>query len=238
MTNMQTKQWRDSILADVNLLVLLHDSEPKADLLKSLQQFSFPHHLGLQFVDKTQHQCLDFMAEALAELKQPVTQNQLDELAADFAAIYLNHAIQASPCESVWLDEEGLMRQQPMFQVRDWYKQYGLQVENWRLRPDDHLVCQLQFISYLLSQDDATENLRQIAQFLDEHLLLWIKDFASRVSQRAATAYYAGLALLTASYLEQLRDVLEALLDMPRSVPEPKPEQAHNVNIQSCEANL
>jgi len=39
------------------------------------------------------------------------------QLAADFAAIYLNHSIQASPCESVWLDEEGLMRQQPMFKV-------------------------------------------------------------------------------------------------------------------------
>ena len=65
-----------------------------------------------------------------------------------------------------------------MFKVREWYKQYGLQVENWRLRPDDHLVCQLQFIAHLLSLDNDGDKLREIAQFLDEHLLLWIRDFA------------------------------------------------------------
>ncbi len=204
------KQWREAIHCDIQLLAVLHDKEPNAALLAELKQTRFPYQLNLQLSDNASQESLSFMADSLKEFPVEMDAAQLDELAADFAAIYLNHSIQASPCESVWLDEEGLMRQQPMFAVRGWYEKYGLQVDDWRLRPDDHLVCQLQFIAHLLKQEEVS-HLAQVAQFLDEHLLLWIKDFAARVSQRAGTAYYAGLALLTAAYLDQLRQVLEAL---------------------------
>ena len=51
-----------------------------------------------------------------------------DDLDADFAGIYLTHALRASPCESVWLDEENLMMQGPSFAVRDCYRRHGLSV--------------------------------------------------------------------------------------------------------------
>lgn len=211
------EEWQKTIYSDLELLRLLHDREPDAELLAFLQTSGFPHWLGLRLEEKAQETCLSFMAEVIQGFPANIEQPLLDELAADFAAIYLNHSIQASPCESVWLDEEGLMRQQPMFAVRAWYKEYGLEVENWRLRTDDHLVCQLQFIGHLFSQEaDPIRNLQQAAHFMDEHILLWIKPFAQRVSQRAATPYYAGLALLTASYLETLREVLAEFLDLPQ----------------------
>jgi len=110
--------------------------------------------------------------------------------------------------------------QQPMFEVRGWYEQYGMTAENWRTRSEDHLALQLQFIARLLDKagdaGQSPELLQSVARFLDEHLLRWINDFGQRVAQRCATGFYAGSALLTASYLEALRSLLEQLLDQPR----------------------
>ncbi len=137
----------------------------------------------------------------------------------------LTHGLRASPCESVWLDEDGLAMQAPMFDVREWYQRYGLAVANWRQRSDDHLVYQLLFLAHLLEPEgDATAGdvpatgteLGEVARFMDEHTLLWIDRFADRVAKRCETRFYAGLALLTAAYLNELRDLLAELADAPR----------------------
>ncbi len=201
-------QWRAAVSADLAQLARLHDRELDTALLVALHQTDFPLQLGLRLDDDESAGYVKFMHDTLLELPASPDRTILDDLAADFAAVYLNHSIQASPCESVWLDEDHLMRQQPMFAVREWYQQYNLQAEDWRQRSDDHLVCQLQFLAHLLKVDQQPETLARVTQFLDEHLLLWFKDFAIRVSQRAGTAFYAALGLLTLAYLNKLRTLL------------------------------
>jgi len=110
--------------------------------------------------------------------------------------------------------------QQPMFQIRDWYRRHHLVAEDWRRFSDDHLVLQLQFIAHLLQQAQAPQELEDLATFLDEHLLRWLGDFSRRVAQRCASDLYAALAMLTHSYLEELRDLLATLLGQPRPTPE------------------
>jgi TorA maturation chaperone TorD len=138
----------------------------------------------------------------------------------DFAALYLNHSYRASPQESVWIDEENLAMQEPMFEVRKWYQRYGLETENWRVRPDDHLVCQLEFMAILLSDQSSLDILKDVAQFLDEHLLRWIRRFAKCAAQRCENDFYATLAMLTAVYVDELRDLLANALDYPRPTEE------------------
>jgi TorA maturation chaperone TorD len=115
----------------------------------------------------------------------------------------------------VWIDEEGLVLQEPTFLVRQCYKRHGLAVHNWRKRPDDHLVVELHFIELLLARAQRPE-LEEIAQFMDEHLLRWLPNFAMRVSSRCETPFYAGAALLTLAYCEELRDVIAELLGKAR----------------------
>ncbi len=83
------------------------------------------------------------------------------------------------------------------------------------MRSDDHLVIELRFLAHLLGSDDPV-SLNEAARFMDEHPLRWVEDFAQRVSARCETRFYAGLALLTAAYLDELRDLLVDLLDSPR----------------------
>lgn len=209
----------EAVAEDLSAFALLHDRELDADSIARLRHTGFPDGLALALKSDRAVEALHMMRTAVALLPQPADPSGLDDLAADFADIYLTYKLRASPCESVWLDEDGLTLQAPMFTIRQWYRRHGLAAENWRVRSDDHLVLQLQFVAHLL---DAAEDevLAEAARFLDAHLLLWIGDFAGLVVTRCATPFYAALAALTAAYLEELRDLLAAVLREPRPDPE------------------
>lgn len=186
------------VAADLRLLADLHAIELTRERFRELQEIDFP---GTQAFP--------------AELSDAL----MDELASDFADIYLNGKFHSSPQESVWLDDEELVCQQPMFEVREWYARHELAAPNWRRMADDHLVNELLFVAYLLdkaSTEDDKQVLMELAQFMDEHLLRWLLPFGQRVSQRCATAFYATLALETAAYCEHIRDLLADILEVPR----------------------
>ena len=201
---------------DLAMLASLHDKEPVNEFLQALREDSFPDGLGLKLLSENGQRATELMKQALATLPEPTDEATLDELAADYADIYLNHGIQASPQESVWIDEENLICQDTMFQVRAWYESHGLAAPDWRTRPDDHLVLELQFLTHLFKSDPTEEVLREAAQFMDEHLLRWLVDFGNRVGQRCATSYFAGVATLTSNYCDELRDLLANILNEPR----------------------
>lgn len=211
--------FRAAVAVDLTTLAILHNAELDEATLARLRLCAFPQGLGLRLTSQAGAEALAAMDMAMAALSSPLSANALDELAADYAAIYLTYTYRASPCESVWLDQEGLGMQAPMFQVREFYRRFDLAAANWRMRADDHLVIELHFLACLM-QDDHPQALPEAARFLDEHLLRWLPLFARRVSARCATAFYAGAARLTAAYCEELRDVLADLLRMPRPSPE------------------
>ncbi|MES9944347.1 MAG: molecular chaperone TorD family protein [Candidatus Thiodiazotropha sp.] len=209
-----------AVADDLQMFVQLHAKEPDTELLEALVSCGFPNSLGLKLVSEEGNIATQFMARVVETLPETFDDEFLDMLAADFADIYLNHSLQASPLESVWIDEEKLTCQVSMFQVRAWYENYGLMAENWRIRPDDDLVLQLQFISHLFSIADPLKQLEAIARFMDEHLLRWLDQFATRVAHRSATPYFSGIALLTAAYCEELRDLIAKTTNQPRPTQE------------------
>lgn len=176
---------------DLSTLAVLHHAELDDELLARLRQVDFPQSMGLRLTTEDGREAIDLLTKAIQSLSSPLSSIERDELAADYAAIYLTYAYRASPCESVWLDQENLGMQAPMFQVREIYRRYQLAAPNWRLRPDDHLVLELHFLAHMM-QEDHPEALAEAARFLDEHLLRWLPQFARRVSHRCATAFYAG----------------------------------------------
>jgi len=205
-----------AVAEDLSLLCLLHDVEPDRELLSLLRKDGFSKLLGLRLKSEQGIDSLQLFDQSLTSLPVMIDSTAMDELAADYASIYLNYGIQASPQESVWIDEESLTCQNSMFQVRSCYEHHGLGVEDWRKRPDDHLVCELRFMQHLFESGPALEVITEIARFMDEHLLRWLMPFAQRVSTRCETAYFAAAALVTAIYCEELRDLLADVLEQPR----------------------
>lgn len=204
-----TEEERGAIADDLALLAVLHDREPDARLLAGLSAEHFETWLGLRLTKSDGRAALDVFDGALGNLQETIDQKVLDRLAVEFARIYLTHHYRVSPNESVWLTEENITRQEPMFQIRAFYQRYGLEVENWRDRSDDHLVPQLLFVSHLI-KDGSIEALSDAGRFLDRHLLIWVKDFAAGLAMRAEGQFHVGLALVTACYLDELRDLLAA----------------------------
>ncbi len=206
---------RAALAEDLDQLIRLHDRELDEGTFMALREVSFPENFALVLRAGT-----DLLRQTLAGAKQgeDVAQtfdsNVLDFLAADYAAIYLTCAFGASPYESVWVSEEHLACEQPMFELREVYARHGLCVSNWRQRYDDHFVLQMQFFLHLLRADDT--DWRVAGNVLDEHLLYWIGDFASRVAARCNTPFYAGLILATVDWLEQARDLIAEQCAAPR----------------------
>ena len=210
-------QFKRLVAGDLRILALVQDKELDATLLSELRSAGCDELLGLRLTGQPGRDALDLLRQGIDDIPEETDQSALDILAAEYADIYLTHGLSASPCESVWLDEDGLAMQEPMFQIRDWYARRGLAVENWRLRTDDHLVIQLQFIAHLLDQAEALPaDFAEPARFMDEHLLRWVGEFGKRVGARCRTRFYAGVATLTAAYLEELRDLLAELIGEPR----------------------
>lgn len=204
------------VAEDLTILASLHDKEPDQTQIDQLKGMDFPFCLTIIPDSGPGAEAMALLQQALEEFSSTIDSNTLDYLAADYAGIYLNHSISTSPEESVWIDEDSLICQDTMFQVRDWYKKYGLGIPDWRLRPDDHLVYQLQFLSWMLTQNNTKDSLQQLAVFMDEHLLRWVGNFGERVLVRCDTQYFAGLAAITAAYCEELRDIIAEILQQER----------------------
>jgi len=225
--------FRGAVADDLRTFAALHGRELDQPAIADLKRLDFPANLGLRLTSELAAQGAAAMRAALAALPADAGPDVLDELAVDYVDIYLTHALRAAPTESVWLDRENLERQEPMFAVRDYYRRHGLRVIDWAKRPDDHLVTQLEFLAHLFREghDDA---LAEAAGFLDEHLRRWLGQFAKRVAQRCQTPFYAALAMLTMVYIEELRDILAALLDKPR----PSREELETLRDDSVPAEL
>lgn len=205
---------------DLRLLADLHASELTPEQMHGLQSLRFPEPLLLDIPDQDFQLAVHVLQTTVQEWPQEPPASMINALATDFASIYLNGSLHAHPSESVWLDDEELTCQQPMFEVREYYQRHGLAAPNWRIMADDHLVNELLFVAHLLEQasDSPAQQplLQETTRFMDEHLLRWLLPFGRRVAQRCATPFYASLALLTALYAEHIRNLLADILEVPR----------------------
>ena len=214
---MEQTQWPRLAAEDLRALAWLHTRERAPQVLAALYANGFPATLTLVMPPDP---WLSAMGAALKALDgalcddaepAPLPASSEDDLAADYAAIYLTHALRASPHESVWRDEDHLMLQEPTFAVRAFYARHGVQAFDWRQRADDHLATELEFIALLLERGE----LREAARFLKTHLMTWLPQFADRVSQRAATPFYAVLAGLTLAACETCAARLPQVAALP-----------------------
>lgn len=208
----------EAIADDLAFLARLHEREVGADTLEALRDLPPERWFSLQLQGEKFAEGVKLMRLALAQLPKPVTMAALDDLAAEYAAIYLTHAYRASPYESVWRDEDHLERQGPMFEVRDWYQRHRVRAPDWRKRSEDHIALELEFLSQTIRAASDPARARDAAAFLREHPLRWIPDFVRRVVTRCRDPFYAGLALLTLACLERLSSLFEQAFGLDMTV--------------------
>lgn len=126
----------------------------------------------------------------------------------------------ACPYESVYLSEEHLTFEAQTLDVRAFYNRFGVQAPSLGNEPDDHIGLELSFISHLCvlgldaiesgDADAETAVIASIADFLDQHLLLWVTDCLDLILKHATTDFYRGLAHLTRGTVLQLQATFQA----------------------------
>lgn len=207
---------------DLALIARLHDREIDAHLIEALRAVSVADWFALNLSGEAFARGSELLSQALLLAPFPMTEAALDEMAAEYAAIYLNHTYRISPCESFWTGDDGLERQDAMFAVRKSYACLGFRAPNWRMRPDDHISHELAFLAQVAPRLGEPETAELIAQFMREHPLVWFPDFAGRVARRCLSPFYAGAALLTVAYIENLAALLHSCYGFDMRPPEPE----------------
>ncbi len=234
MGNETFAAWRSEVARELRTLAMLHAAELDAAAFAGLIEADYPAESVLPIDNDDSRAAVALMRDAVSGLRD-ADAPAFDELAADYAAIYLTGALHVSPNESAWLDEDHLERQQPMFQVRDWYERFGLAAANWRCRSEDNLALELSFVARLLELDDEQAATHETARFMDQHLLRWLGDFAGNVAARCATRFYGTLAIYTLHQVTALRTVLGEIGGIPETIL-PAEKKAPPANPASAQA--
>lgn len=162
------------------------------------------------------------MEAFLQESRGRETQTVLDDLAVDYARIFLSAGVAqgkaAFPYESVYTSRRHLMMQESRNEVVALYAARGVTpVKDMYRVPEDHLGLLLEYMAVLcqecVDQSEASTTERQECvehpeaslteqqAFLKEHLNNWVPAFAGEVLKYAATDFYKGLAKLTRGFL-------------------------------------
>ncbi|MGI6032176.1 MAG: TorD/DmsD family molecular chaperone [Coriobacteriales bacterium] len=165
------------------------------------------------------------IAEGYREMKaylQTLTTGTRQQLACDYAHTFLAagnyETFAATPYESVFTSEEGLMMQDARDETYKMYCDEHMQPNESLRIPEDHLSFQFQFIALLLDRlneaidkhdwQQASTYANRIEKFHTEHQLNWVGDFCDTVEDVAQTTFYTGISKVTRGFVKSETDVI------------------------------
>ena len=206
------------------LLQRVFGDEPKRELLEIVTGEHTKESLQL-ILEENDPKSDDYF-DLLTELDQKLKDNAedlLDKLRSEYTYLMIGpDKLPAPPWESVYTTKERLIFQESTLKVRQAYLKYNFLPANYPHEADDHLALELDFMAHLAElaskhfEEERDEEVRKVLldqkAFLDEHLLLWIDDFAAQIQQSKTHYFYPQMAMLTGQVLKIDRELIEEIL--------------------------
>lgn len=183
-------------------LSYLYLFEVDTDRLTALKQMSFPTECHNEDMQEGYQEIAEYLS------KREVNQDTLDELAVDYARIFLSAGVAqgkaAFPYESVYTSKQHLIMQEAGSSAAALYVEKGLQPRTDMYRvPEDHLGLLLEFMGCLCEDDKDKQE-----DFLKNHLGNWVPAFVQDVCKYASTDFYKGIAKITKGFLTMEKEYL------------------------------
>ena len=152
------------------------------------------------------------------KLMHAAIDSELQPLVMDYADLFVGpDRLKAAPWASVYLTEEQTTFGEPTLAVRDFYQQYGMQIETGENEPDDHIGLMFAFVAWLCEQGLMAADNRPLEpvycilrSFLSDHLLTWSHRLCDVTAEHATTDFYRGLAKVTAGTLDVMAETVQA----------------------------
>ncbi len=139
----------------------------------------------------------------------------LEEMAVEYAALFLGPGGHISPYESVHAESNGVLWGRSTGEVKRTIESAGFAYDPEDRRMPDHISVELEFMAALAGQEaqayrdeDYPEASRRIGlqkKFLTKHLGKWAPAFCRQVAERSELPFYREIARLAAAFLEAER---------------------------------
>ena len=186
-----------------------------------------------------EQQLSDVSPEAMLYIKKMKEEikrsDDLDLLSLDFSRLFLGpYKMHAPPYGSVYLEGERQIMGESTLEVRNKYREAGLDISSDFRHPPGHIAAELEFMYFLILKEiEAIRNsdiettlsfMEKQRAFLKENLGPWVFEFTDTTEEKAETDFYKNLARATRAFIEQHVDELsdifaaEAYGDRPMSV--------------------
>ena len=148
----------------------------------------------------------------------------LEPLKVDFSKLFVGpYHLFAAPYGSVYLDGERKIMGNSTLDVKNRYREAGLDTaKNFKDAPD-HITAELEFMYYLIFKEiEAFSNadietaiafIQKQKFFLEGHLMAWVPEFANSIIEYAENPFYLNLAKATEAFLKENYQVVCSVLD-------------------------
>jgi TorA maturation chaperone TorD len=148
----------------------------------------------------------------------------LEPLKIDFSKLFVGpYKLLAAPYGSVYLDSERKIMGDSTLDVKNRYREAGLDTANNFKDAPDHISAELEFMYYLIFKEieafsntdieSAISFIQKQRSFLEDHLMAWVPEFAKSIIEYAENPFYPNLAKATQKFLEKNYTIVCALLD-------------------------
>jgi TorA maturation chaperone TorD len=186
------------------LLASVYRQEVTADLLHQVKD---PQFLGV---------LSDLGIQLSSDFLQRPEEELLDELAVEYAGLFLGPGGHISPHESVHHQRSdgqgGLLWGESTAEVKKFIESTGLSYNSEYSGLPDHISVELEFMQQLTlreeqawgeeDEDGALDCLKFEKKFIEDHLIHWIPIFCEKVIEVAELPFYREVAALTKNFIE------------------------------------
>ena len=114
--------------------------------------------------------------------------------------------------------------------VRDRYRDAGLDTAQTFKDAPDHISAELEFMHYLIYKEiEAFANyemkmaiafIQRQKSFLEDHLMAWVPEFAKSIIEHARNPFYPNLARATEMFLKENYKIVCTAVDSKELTPE------------------
>ncbi len=186
------------------LLAAVYRQEVSSDLL---QQIKDPRFMGV---------FSDLGSESMDLFFQKPDKELIEELAVEYARLFLGPGKHVSPHESVHHRRDdgqwGSLWGKSTVEVKKLIESTGLDYKNAYKGMPDHISVELEFMQQVILREEkaweeadteTASDCRQLEKkFIEEHLVRWIPTFCDKVIREAELPFYREMAALTIKFIE------------------------------------
>lgn len=212
---METKNLLNHELSRMEAFRLLSECYflPNPDLSDTLDNLE----LHLANVSETAANCVRRMR------KEIQNGQNFEALKVDFARLFVGpYKLLAPPYGSVYLDDGRTIMGDSTLDVKNRYREEGLDTaKNFKDAPD-HITAELEFMYYLIFKEikafsnsdieTAIGFIQKQKSFLEDHLMAWMPEFANSIVEYAENTFYPNLAKATEAFLKENYQVICSVL--------------------------